>query len=169
MLYLTGCAMAQMKEVAFVEQVNNETAMVNFVRPKVFWAGGAEAEIWDGSKFIGTLSEGTMIQYQTTPGPHVFMVFMQGFWGRSVHGSLEAGKTYYIKYNHGVFNVFSLNAADATDPRIKIWNEVLTPVTIDTSSSKPVPQDLIDAAKKLMEEVNSGSASSSLIGKAHAL
>jgi len=83
MVPLTGCigGLAKMERVAFVDEAVADQALVNIVRPRVFLGDGANNDIWDGDKFIGTLGAGKLIQYKAIPGYHVFMVYVQGQWG----------------------------------------------------------------------------------------
>ena len=68
----TGCS-SVMQKTAIVDHVDTNTAMVNFVRPSIFIGDGLDYDLWDGNKLIGVLGSGTIVQYKTTPGAHVFM------------------------------------------------------------------------------------------------
>ncbi len=169
LLPLAGCigGLAKMERVAFMDEAVADEALVNIVRPRVFLGDGANTDMWDGDKFIGTLGAGKMIQYKATPGYHVFMVYVQGQWG-AARGELKPGKTYYLKVNQGYSRII-LGVAKSNDPRIERWNAKLTPVAIDDSRLKDIPQKFVDKARIVLEEVNSSSYPSHLIGDEHAI
>jgi hypothetical protein len=169
MVPLAGCigGLAKMERVAFVDEAAADKALVNIVRPRVFLGDGANVDMWDGDKFIGTLGAGKMIQYEATPGYHVFMVYVQGQWG-AARGELKRGRTYYLKVNQGYTRII-LGVAKSNDPRIERWNAKLTPVGIDDSRLNDVPQKFVDKARIVLEGVNSGSYPSHLIGDEHAI
>jgi hypothetical protein len=169
MVPLAGCigGLAKMERVAFVDETVADQALVNIVRPRIFFADGANTDMWDGDKFIGTLGAGKLIQYKAIPGHHVFMVYLQGQWG-AARGELKPGKTYYLKVNPGYGRV-GLGVAKSNDPRIERWSAKLTPVAIDDSRLKDIPQKFVDKARIALERVNSGSHPSHLIGDEHAI
>ncbi|HWV16383.1 MAG TPA: hypothetical protein VN030_13200 [Cellvibrio sp.] len=146
----SGCSsLAKMKTTKRMDAANKNEALINFVRPGVFMGDGVKFEVWDGETFVGTLAAGTMIQYAATPGKHTFMVDpTQG--GRWAYLNIEtvAGKVYYIKPNIIPLVGLRLGAAEASDPRISDWNDSLTPKTIDTSKTSPLPKKAIDKAQK---------------------
>lgn len=145
----SGCSsLAKMKTTQRVDAANQNQALVNFVRPGVFMGDGVSFEVWDGETFVGTLAASTMIQYPVAAGKHTFMVDpTQG--GKWAHLNIEvvAGKTYYIKPNIIPFVGLRIDLADAADQRISDWNS-LTPKTIDTAKSRPVPQKAIEKARQ---------------------
>lgn len=151
---LTGCSsIAVMKPVAKIELTDKSKALVNVVRPRIFIGDGANMEAWDGNNFIGTLEAGTMLQYVTTPGEHMFMVAsVQG--GKWAHRAmnLQAGEVYYIKPNTQPFVGLALGAAEPTDPRIVTWKAELTPMAIDTEQTKEIPKEKIDEATRNWNE-----------------
>lgn len=67
-------------------------ALVIFARPSLF-GGAIQATVFDGDKYIATVSAGTHVAYQAKPGKHTFMVVSEAadFMG----AELVAGKTYY--------------------------------------------------------------------------
>lgn len=169
MLPLAGCigGLAKMERVEFVDEAVADKARVNIVRPRVFLGDGANNDIWDGDKFIGTLGAGKMIQYLATPGYHVFMIYVQGQWG-AARGELKPRKTYYLKANQG-FGRIILGVAKSNDPRIERWNARLTPMVIDDSRLRDIPQKFVDKARIVLEGVNNNSYPSHLIGDEHAI
>lgn len=167
-LQLAACAgLANMKKVEYADSAKSNMALVNIVRPSVFVGDGAKAEAWDGEKLVGTLESGTMIQYETEPGEHTFMVYTQGSWGVA-KGSVMAGKKYYLKYNVG-FGFITLGVADATDTRIEVWNKKLTPMAVDRSSEKAVPEKYKKAAREILEKVKNGTAKYETISEVNAI
>lgn len=168
---VTGCAfggIAKMQKTDFVSEVVPNKALVNFVRPRVFAGDGANVDVWDGDRFIGTLGAGKMIQYVASPGEHTFMTYVQGSWGIA-KGDLISGKKYYLKFNSG-FGFTSLGVADSDDPRIDTWNKKLAPVSIGKlKSSNKVPNKHISKAREILKEVEGGSAKYSLISEKNAI
>lgn len=165
---LTGCTgLGQMKETKFENGIERDMAMVNFVRRSVFIGDGAQVEAWDGDKFIGTLGSGRLLQYKAKPGNHTFMVYVQGSWGIA-KGELKSGKTYYLKFNMSGGGPVSLGAAKSDDPRIDEWKTMKT-VSLDESSSKPVPKKYVVAARKILERVETGDANVTPISGINAL
>ena len=165
---LTGCAgLGNMKEVAFQTEAKPGMATVNIVRRAVFAGDGAKVEAWDGDKFIGTLSAGKLLQYETSPGVHTFMVYVQGSWGVA-KGELKAGKTYYLKFNMSGFGPINLGVAKSTDSRIPEWN-TMTTVTIDKASPKDIPEKYVLKAREILKKVENGSATVTPITDINAL
>ena len=152
---LTGCAgLGKMKEVSFTDKAATDKALVNIVRRSVFMGDGANVEMWDGERFIGTLAAGKVLQYQAEPGEHTFMAYIQGNWG-TARGTLEAGKTYYLKFNMSGFGPVSLGVASAEDERIDEWKAMKT-VAMDQASSKAVPEKYLAKARLTLEKVEAG-------------
>ncbi len=165
---LTGCAgLGNMKEVEFQTQARSDMATVNIVRRAVFMGDGAKVEAWDGDRFIGTLSAGTLLQYQAKPGEHSFMTYVQGSWAIA-KGELKPGKTYYLKFNMSGWGPTSLGVAKASDTRIAEWNKMTT-VAIDQSSPKEVPEKYIIKARKILNRVEAGTANAAPITDINAL
>ncbi|MDO6474670.1 hypothetical protein Q4520_04520 [Alteromonas sp. 1_MG-2023] len=166
-LNLAGCAgLGNMKEIEFREAPEQNQATVNFVRRSIFMADGANSEVWDGDEFVGTLKAGTLIQYQTTPGKHTFMVSLQGHWAVA-EGELEAGKSYYLKLNLTGWGPIILGVADSMDSRIEEWNTMKT-VARDDATSKPVPPKYIEQARATLKRVEDGNANVTHITSEHA-
>ncbi len=167
LVVLTGCAgLGKMKTVSFTEQAEADKALVNIVRRSVFMGDGANVEMWDGEKFIGTLAAGKLLQYQAEPGEHTFMAYIQGNWG-TARGELEAGKTYYLKFNMSGFGPISLGVASAEDERIDEWKTMKT-VVMDESSTKAVPEKYLAKARLTLEKVESGTVIPTAITAANA-
>ena len=129
---LGACGSPVMKPVPAVQGVAGGKALVNFVRPRVFFGDGVSFSIWDGDRLVGVSSAGSRIQYLVEPGKHVFMANAEN-WSY-VDAELAAGKEYFIKVNlfPGVLTGrVALGAADAnSDPRVGEWSsyETLAPI-----------------------------------------
>ncbi len=67
-------------------------ALVVFTRPSSY-GGAIQATIYDGDTYIGTVSGGTHVAYEATPGQHLFMVIAES--ADFMSADLVAGKTYY--------------------------------------------------------------------------
>ncbi len=96
-LILQGCASISPHLSAVPpgqEKVSPEKgkALVVFLRPSNY-GGAIQATVFDGAKYIATVSAGTRVAYQAKPGKHTFMVVSEAadFMG----ANLKVGKTYY--------------------------------------------------------------------------
>ncbi len=135
---IAGCSTPMRKTTPRIDFVAPDSARVNFVRPRIFFGDGQSFDLWDGEKFIGVISAGSMIQYRTQHGNHVFMLRpMSGSEDWSyVKANLASGKQYFVKVNvrfsgSGWFGV--ANAKE--DDRTEIWLTKLQPMEI-------VPEEL---------------------------
>lgn len=96
---LSGCAGISMKLASNQEITapQPDTAKVVFMRYS-FVLGGIGVELFDTTggniKPIGSLSKGTKVVYETTPGDKAFMAY--GNAADFMLAKLEAGKTYYV-------------------------------------------------------------------------
>ncbi|MCD9459238.1 hypothetical protein [Marinibactrum halimedae] len=156
-----------MKVVEFQTQSKPDMATVNIVRRAVFYGDGVKVEAWDGEKFIGTLGPGELLQYQAEPGMHTFLASMKHSWAVA-QGELEAGKTYYLKFNMSGWSAVNLGVAKPTDPRIPEWNRMTT-IIIDESDPKPVAQKYISRAQRILKKVEDGTAIITPITDANAM
>ena len=94
------------------------------------------------------------------------MMSLQGHWAVA-QGDLKAGKTYYLKMNLTGWGPIIIGAADADDSRIEEWNEMTT-VVKDEATSKPVPAEYVEEAKRLLKRVENGNANVTRITDQHA-
>jgi len=145
---LTACTiggLAKMKPTSHIDEIPKNLAVVNFVRPPVFRGDMVAYDIWDGEVFIGTLVAGTMIQYITDPGDHVFLVDQQhAGWGYT-ELKVNTGEIYYLKPNNNPFGGGpNLGIAKSDDPRIQEWKNTLSPVMV-----QEIKDGNIDERKKL--------------------
>jgi hypothetical protein len=108
-LLTTGCS-SVMQKSTIVNHVDGNMSMVNFVRPHIFLGDGVDYDLWDGDKFIGVLGSGTIVQYKTSPGAHVFM--SKGRYWAYVKADLAGGKQYFIKLHVLPFGGLVLSAID---------------------------------------------------------
>jgi len=138
-----------MKPVERISVPEKNMALINFVRPKVFFGDALDYEVCDGTKFIGTLKAGTMVQYVTPPGDHHLMINptggSSGKWGYK-QLSIETGRVYYVKPNLIPYAGMELGLAESSDNRIETWNTSLQPMAVDKSATASVPQERIDEA-----------------------
>ncbi len=67
-------------------------ALVVFMRTSIV-GGAIQASVYDDDQYISTVSAGTRIAYQATPGEHMFMVI--GESADFMKATLTEGKTYY--------------------------------------------------------------------------
>lgn len=98
LLSLFGCASNPMKvsnEVTFTKPASGE-AQVVFMRDS-FVGSAISASLYEVTDkepvFIGVITNGTKVVYNTTPGKHTFMVVSEA--ADFMEANLAAGKTYY--------------------------------------------------------------------------
>ncbi len=118
-----GCASIRMEPAQFRQAAAPGKALVTFVRPKTVFPGGPPIDLWDGAHFIGGLMAGAIIQYEVTPGEHLFMARSDQNWSYA-SGAVVEGKRYYIKTNFSpgfLAAHVSLGIADRLDLRIEEW------------------------------------------------
>lgn len=102
-------------------------ALIVFMRAGRF-AFLADAEVWEGDRFIGMLGTRTKVAWQVAPGEHHFMVTSEA--ADFMVADVVAGRTYYVlvKARPGSamarFSFRPLLAEDlANDPRVQTWRE----------------------------------------------
>lgn len=131
---LVGCASNHVTPVTadqITKRPESGKALVNFMRPSNF-GGAIQSTVYDGDKYIGTVSANTKICYQAEPGKHLFMVI--GESADFMEAELVANKTYYVTVapRMGVWKArFSLNPASGvvTDAEIAKWDAATKEVT----------------------------------------
>jgi hypothetical protein len=147
-LFVTGCSsLGVMDKTEFQETPNENTAIINIVRPNIFLGDGVKFEAWIGTTFIGTLKAGSMLQYAVTEGTHCVMVdtTQRGKWA-VLPIEVKANSSYYVKPNTIPFVGFKLGLANDEDARKEVWAKKLKPYVINKNKTKPIPQKVIDKA-----------------------
>ncbi len=134
-LFFSGCTI--MKDTSLISKPSKKKALVNFVRPSVFFADGIDVDIWDGTRYIGSLSAGSMIQTEVEVGKHLFLGNTENF--SYAYGDLLAGKQYFIKAN--MFPGFwkarvALGVAKSDDKRVDEWLDELTPMVVKSEKDR---------------------------------
>jgi hypothetical protein len=145
-----------MQKTKIVDHVDSNTAMVNFVRPSIFLGDGVNYDLWDGNKFIGVLGSGTIVQYKTTPGAHVFM--SKGRYWAYVKADLAGGKQYFIKLSILPFGGLILSAIEAQkNPNVKDWYEY-QPKELIADEGESYAAGKKEDAEKALKEFKDGRA-----------
>jgi len=132
---LTGCVGSKyMRETNTLQQPGEGYALVTFVRP-VSFGFGVECMVWDGEQFAGMLNAHKVLEYQASPGEHLFLAHT-GNWSY-LKATLEAGKHYYVvaKIFPGKAVGFKVGVAlnpvvkggEVTDEQINEWVSNGTP------------------------------------------
>lgn len=122
-LLATGCASVKMIDTQATRAVPPGKALVTFVRQSVYMGDGIPVDLWDGKHYIGVLQPGSIVQYEATPGDHLFLANSEN-WSYA-KGSLVEGKRYYVKANvfPGVMTArTALGVAERGDTRIEQWH-----------------------------------------------
>jgi len=84
--------MTDVSESDRIQKPSAGKTLLIFMRPS-FFGGAIQSVIYDGDAYIGTLSAGKQIAYETTPGEHMFMVVSEA--ADFMQANLAADKTYY--------------------------------------------------------------------------
>jgi hypothetical protein len=146
-----------MQKSHIMEHTDSNTAVVNFVRPSIFVGDGVDYDLWDGSKFIGELGAGTIVQYKTTPGSHVFM--SKGRYWAYVKADLTGGKQYFIKLSILPFGGLVLSAIEAqNNPKVKDWYSY-QPKELIAEKGESYAAGKKEEAEKALKEFSEGRAS----------
>lgn len=135
-LWLAGCASTHMTEVGAGQQMTSTEpgrALVYFLRPSMF-GGAIQSTIYDGDRYIGTVSAGTHVAYQAEPGRHMFMVIGEN--ADFMQADLLAGKIYsaVVAPRMGVWKArFSLNPNNGqySEAQIDEWLKSTREVTVN--------------------------------------
>ena len=120
---LQACTSAHLRPVANPTEAmkpQSGKAMVVFMRPSNF-GGAIQSTIYDGKKYISTVSAGTRAAYQADPGEHMFMVI--GESADFMKATLDVGKTYYaiVAARFGVWKArFSFKPVRRTESKEQI-------------------------------------------------
>ena len=91
----SSCKSANMSEVPpdqLITAPAPDRALIVFMRPSKY-GGAIQASVFDEDVYVGTVSSGTQVAYQATPGEHMFMLV--GESADFMRATLNAGKTYY--------------------------------------------------------------------------
>lgn len=135
-LFFSGCT-SIMKKTSLIIEPNKKKAIVNFIRPSVFYNDGIDVSIWDGETYIGELGAGEIIQKEVEAGKHLFI--SRAYNWSYASGNLIAGKHYFIKPNpFWAFGGgrFALGVAKSNDKRVDEWLGGLTPIVIGTEEDR---------------------------------
>lgn len=121
LMLVGGCAAIPMNDTEAVAAVPPDKALVTFIRPVIMIGEAIPVYLWDGDHFIGVMGSGSMVQYEASPGEHLFLGQSENW--TYARGSLQAGKRYLIKTN--MFPGFTMRAAfasmPASDSRLGDW------------------------------------------------
>ncbi len=83
-----------MEETTRLDIPHLDKVLVTFVRPSVM-APTTKFGLWDRENFIGELKVRSYIQYETTPGEHLFLA--QGEVWSYLRANLQGGRHYVVK------------------------------------------------------------------------
>jgi hypothetical protein len=165
-----GCAAIPMNKTTAVANVPADKALVTFIRPVMMIGDAIPVYLWDGDHFIGVLGSGSMVQYEASPGDHLFLGNAEN-WTYAT-GSLQAGKRYLIKTN--MFPGFTMRAAFAsmpsTDIRMSQWYADFQPKVAPEDRRADYQSKNVPAAEKAIQNFRAGavkSFASILPGDAH--
>lgn len=120
-LLVGGCA-SIMQPTGLTTQPSQAKALVTFVRPSIFFGDGVDAYVWDRDHFIGAVGAGTLVQYETEPGEHLFLGSSENW--TYAKANLEPGKHYFIKTNifpGAFYGRVAFATVPPTDPRLVQW------------------------------------------------
>jgi hypothetical protein len=153
-----GCGSVAMQKASFVN-TTAENTLITFVRPSVFMGDGVRVDIWDGEHFVGTLGAGTLVQYETQAGEHLFLANAEN-WSY-VSANVLAGKKYTVKANifPGVWYArVALTPVPTSDSRIEGWLSKLTPMAANSADAQSVEVKKQEAIRAAIADFRAGKA-----------
>jgi hypothetical protein len=134
LILMQACTSAHLKPVADPAKAMKPEAgkaLVVFIRDSAF-GGAIQSTVYDGEQYISTVSSGTRVAYQASPGEHMFMVI--GESADFMKANLLAGKTYYA----------------TVDPRMGVWKARFSFIPIRKDTPFSDIQNMLDSTD-LME------------------
>ena len=151
-----------------VQQTPQDKALVTFIRATNF-GGAIDFGLWDGENVVGVIDPKTYIQYETTPGEHIFMAHAEN-WS-VVKATLEAGKHYYVLANvsMGVWKArvilrpIKTNDHEYSQKNMDEWNTNLKPTTPDPMKIEEYRTPRLEDVRAALANVNSGKAEFSVL------
>lgn len=168
---LTGCKSAIMTKVQPVSlsTINNETALVTFVRPSSYGAA-IQFGVWDSENFVGVVSANSYVQYKTSPGKHLFLARAEN-WS-CVEADLEAGKSYVIitavrmgAWKARVALVPVTRTGKISDEKVNKWLTRLNATAADPAQIESYTAARIEHVRKAIENIRQGKAKCNTLSK----
>ncbi|UCG47402.1 MAG: hypothetical protein JSU94_18160 [Phycisphaerales bacterium] len=143
-LLASGCASGgkYMTSAKLITRPQQGKAVVTFIRPSIV-GSAVSFGLWDSDKFVGIMTQGCCIQYETLPGEHYFMA--RGENWSCIKADLAPNRQYVIK----------------TNPVMGVWKArvALDPVTkADYQSQLPQVRKWLSAAKPMMPDPQTADA-----------
>jgi hypothetical protein len=157
----TGCSSIRMVETESTKVVPAGKVLVTFVRQSVWMGDGIPVDLWDGERYIGVLGPGTIVQYVTTPGEHLFLGNAENWTYAS--GSLVADRRYYVKAN--VFMGFAtarvaFGVADNSDDRVEKWHVEYTAKAAHEKDRVAFEEEALGDVQEAIQRFKSGGVAS---------
>lgn len=115
-----GCGSSLMMDVEPLGEPPADEAIVTFLRPSIV-GGAIRFGLWDGENLIGVSTSGSLIEYKTKPGEHLFLARSEN-WSL-VKANLAAGKKYYVmvRPQFGIIK-WRVHLDPATKPNMELDN-----------------------------------------------
>lgn len=159
-LLLSSCGSHMMAPAQTLTAVENDYALVSFVRPSAF-GGAIRFSLWDSDQFIGVLTAGSIIQYKVTPGEHVFIA--RGENWSYVKANVRAGRHYIVegKVFPGVWKArVGLAPIDVNEPGYKgkaeKWLNSLNPISVKPELVEGYVTPRLAQVKEALENYHQG-------------
>lgn len=93
-LLLLSCKEPLMKETPMKDIPHLDKVVVTFVRSSIM-APTTKSGLWDRDTFIGEIKARSYVQYETTPGEHLFLASSE-VWSY-LSANLQGGRNYVVK------------------------------------------------------------------------
>lgn len=158
---LGACASTPMQTTSLINAPQTNTALVTFIRPAIFFGDGMSLDIWDGEHFLGALGSGKLIQYEATPGEHLFLANAENWSYASAN--LLPGKRYFIKatiFPGVISGRVALGAVPKTDERIDTWLSDLKPMSATQADKQTRESEKKDDVNTAIQDFKDGKVTS---------
>ncbi len=159
-LFLSACGSHMMAPSQSLTTVEDNYALVSFVRPSGF-GGAIRFSLWNSDQFIGVLTAGSIIQFKTAPGEHIFIA--RGENWSYVKANIQGGRHYLIegKVFPGVWKArVGLAPINVNEPGYRIkaekWLNSLNPISVKPELVEGYVAPRIDEVRKAHDEYTSG-------------
>jgi hypothetical protein len=165
---LTGCGSSMMTKVPAIDSPGSGHALVTIMRPSVF-GGAIKFGTWDEDNFLGILTAKSYIQYEATPGKHLFMARAENWAG--VEADLQAGRHYFIiaRPMMGAWKarvaLDPVNKSEYNEAQINKWLRGLTPIGVIPETVDAYVKPRLDQVRSAATNFKNGSAKTMVLSR----
>jgi hypothetical protein len=158
LLLLAACASTHVTETPPEQKATGPEpgkALLYFMRPSML-GGAIQSTVYDGDRYIATVSAGTHVAYQAEPGRHMFMVIGEN--ADFMQADLLADKTYtaVVAPRMGMWKArFSLNPnnGEYSEAQVSEWLASTKEVTVNDEGLRWAEENAASIQKKKAEDL----------------